>query len=419
MVLRGGYGIYYTRATGQPFIQLAAAPPFALVRLLQGLPNASASFANPFGPELTFPQFPAYSPTTQRSVSFIDQAYRPPATQQFSLNLQTELGHNFMLEVGYVGARGTHQILNRSLNQAGLASSSNPIRGETTNTVANIPKRVPIEGFTAAGLNDIDSTGSSWYHGLDVSLTKRLSNGLQFLAAYTFAHAYSTTARSTGAAGVSGITGNQVDDRSNYGLSDFDRVHRFVLSYLYELPRPQRFNSFWNTVLGGWAVAGVTTIQSGQPLTLNGTNANNVFGIQSDRAQLAPGCSYADLTTRGSVSGTKLNNYFNTGCIMRNAGAPVWPIVGSDGVATGFGDSGVGIVFGPGQNNSDIAIIKRTSLARVRENANVEFRSEFFNAFNTPQFGNPGTNVSSATFGVISSTSVNPRIVQFALKFNF
>jgi hypothetical protein len=420
MVLRGGYGIYYTRATGQPFIQLAAAPPFALVRQLSGGQNASASFANPFGPDLTFPEFPAYSPTTQRSVSFIDQAYRPPVTQQFSLNLQTELGRNFMLEVGYVGARGTHQILNRSLNQAGLASPSNPIRGQTTNTVANIALRVPIEGFTAAGLNDIDSTGSSWYHGLDVSLTKRLANGLQFLAAYTFAHAYSTTGRSTGASGTSGITGNQADDRSNYGLSDFDRVHRFVLSYLYQLPRPQRFNSFWNTVLGGWAVAGVTTIQSGLPLTLTGTNASNVFGIQTDRAQLAAGCSYADLTTRGSISGAKLNNYFNKGCIMRDsAGAAVWPIVGSDGVATGFGHSGVGIVFGPGQNNSDVAIIKRTSLGRLRENANIEFRSEFFNAFNTPQFSNPGTNVSSATFGVISSTAVNPRIIQFALKLNF
>jgi hypothetical protein len=218
---------------------------------------------------------------------------------------------------------------------------------------------------------------------------------------------------------VSGITGNQADDRSNYGLSDFDRVHRFVLSYFYELPRPHKSGSFWNGLLGGWALAGVTTIQSGLPLTLTGTNANNVFGIQSDRAQLAPGCSYSTLVTSGSVTG-KLNNYFNKGCILRNAaGAAIWPIVGSDGIATGFGNSGVGIAFGPDQNNSDIAIIKRTSLGRLRENANFEFRSEFFNAFNTPQFSNPSTNVSSATFGVISSTSVNPRIIQFALKFNF
>src|SRR5205085_5308628 len=170
-------------------------PPFALLRQLQGAPNAAASFANPFGPDLTFPQFPAYSPTTQRSISFIDQAYRPPVTQQFSLNLQTDLGHDLLLEVGYVGTRGTHQIQNRSPNQALLASASKPIRGQTTNTVANIPQRVPFLGFTAPGLNDIDSSASSWYHGLDASLTKRLTKGLQFLAAYTFSHAYSTTGR--------------------------------------------------------------------------------------------------------------------------------------------------------------------------------------------------------------------------------
>ena len=419
MVLRGGYGIYYTRATGQPFIQLAAAPPFALLRQLQGAPNAAASFANPFGPDLTFPQFPAYSPTTQRSISFIDQGYRPPVTQQFSLNLQTELGHDFLLEVGYVGTRGTHQIQNRSPNQALLASVSNPIRGQTTNTVANIAQRVPFLGFTAPGLNDIDSSASSWYHGLDASLTKRLSKGLQFLAAYTFSHAYSTTGRSTTAGGTSGIAGNQNDFKANYGRSDFNREHRLVLSYLYELPRPQRFHAVINNLLGGWAVAGVTTLQSGAPLSLTGTNSNNVFGITTDRAQLAPGCSYADLTTSGTVH-DKLSNYFNKSCILRNgAGTAIWTVVGDDARATAFGNSGVGIVSGPDQRNFDLVLIKRTSLRVLREGANLEFRSEFFNAFNTTQFSNPATSVSSATFGVVSSTAVNPRIIQFALKLNF
>jgi hypothetical protein len=419
MVLRGGYGIYQTRATGQPFIQLAAAPPFALLRQLQGVPNAAASFANPFGPDLTFPQFPAYSPTTQRSISFIDQGYRPPITQQFSLNLQTELARDLMLEVGYVGTRGTHQIMNRSLNQARLASTANPIRGVTTNTVANIPQRVPILGFTAPGLNSIDSSASSWYHGLETSLTKRLSKGLQFLAAYTFAKSYSTTARSTAAGGTSGIFGNQNDARANYGLSEFNRVQRFVVSYLYELPRLNAANAFAKQLLSGWAIAGVTTFQSGLPLTLTGTNSNNVYGITNDRAALAAGCTYKQLVTPGSVD-SKLGNYFNNSCILRNAaGAAIWPIVGDDNRATGFGNSGVGIVFGPDQRNFDLVLIKRTALKALGESANVEFRSEFFNAFNTPQFSVPGTNVSAATFGVISSTAVNPRVIQFALKLNF
>jgi hypothetical protein len=419
MVLRGGYGMYHTRATGQPFLQLAAAPPFALVRQLVGVPNAAASFANPFGPDLTFPQFPAYSPTTQRTLTFVGQDYRPPVTQQFSLNLQTELSRDLLFEVGYVGARGTHQILNWSSNQALLASPANPVRGETTNTVANIAKRVPILGITAPGLTTIDSSASSWYHGLETSLTKRLSNGLQFLLSYTFSHAYSTTGASTGATGTGSVYGNQKNMRDNYGRSDFNREHRLVASYLYQLPSPKQLHVFVNTLLGGWSVAGVTTIQSGAPLRFTGTNVNNLFGITNDRAQLAPDCTYADLPTSGSTQ-SRLTNYFNKSCILRNAaGSAIWPVVGDDGKATAFGTSGVGIVTGPGQNNTDLVIIKRTSLDRLREGANVEFRTEFFNAFNTPQFSSPSTNVSSSTFGVISSTSVNPRIMQFALKLNF
>ena len=418
-LLRGGYGIYHTRATGQPFIQLAAVPPFALLRQLQGVPNAAASFANPFGPAQVFPQFPAYSPTTLRSASFIDQAYRPPVTQQFSLNLQRELGRDFLLEAGYVGSRGTHQIMNHSLNQAIFASPGNPIRGLTTNTVANIGQRVPIPGFTAPGLNDIDSSASSWYHGLEASLTKRMSRGLQFLAGYTFAHAYSTSARSTGAGGVSGISGNQNEKRANYGLSEFNREQRFVASFLYQLPKPRKGNALFDSLLGGWMVSGVATFQSGLPMTLTGTNSNNMAGITGDRAQLAPGCTYHELSPSVAVD-TKLGDYFNKGCILRSAaGTAMWPVAGSDGIATAFGNSGVGIVSGPDQRNFDLAVIKRTRIRPLGEGGNLEFRAEFFNAFNTPQFNGPAASVSSSTFGVISSTAVNPRIVQLALKLNF
>jgi hypothetical protein len=161
------------------------------------------------------------------------------------------------------------------------------------------------------------------------------------------------------------------------------------------------------------------TLQSGLPLTLTGTNGSNIAGITSDRAQMAPGCTYQDLSTSGSVD-SKLNGYFNRNCIYRNAaGAAIWPAIGNDGVATAFGNSGVGIVFGPDQRNFDLSAIKRIRVRPLGEASNLEFRAEFFNAFNTAQFSSPGTNVSAATFGVISSTSVSPRIVQMALKLNF
>ncbi len=425
MVLRGGYGIYHTRATGQAFLQLATGQPFAALRLLVFPPNAS--FADPFLPEPTLPAFTPYSPTTQVSISLIDPDYRPPITQQYSLNLQTDLGHNFLLETGYVGTRGTHLIYRRSLNQAGLASPANPIRGVTTNTLANIPLRVPIRGFTPTGLADIDSSANSRYDSLEASVTKRLSKGLQFLAAYTFAHAYSD-AFVTDASGF-GFSGNQNNRRANYGRDVFaNREHRFVLSYVYQLPGPKRFNSIVNNLLGGWSVAGVTTIQSGLPLSLFGTNGRNVFGVTGDRAQLAAGCTHANLATSGSIQ-SRLDGYFNANCIDRNPppagappgtpGSPRWPVIGNDGVGTDFGNSGVGIVTGPGQNNSDFAIIKRTPIRLLGEGGNIEFRTEFFNVFNHPQFGNPDSSVTLPTFGVISTTSVNARIIQFGLKVNF
>jgi Carboxypeptidase regulatory-like domain/TonB dependent receptor len=426
MVLRGGYGIYHTRATGQAFLQLATARPFAALRQFQGAPNATATIANPFQPEPVLPAFVPYSPTTALTTSLVVPDYRPPKTQQYNLNLQVDLGGNYLVEAGYVGTRGSNLVFSHSLNQAQLASPSNPIRGVTTNTVANVPLRVPIRGFTATGLNAIDSSAISRYDSLQLSLTKRFSDGLQFLAAYTFAHAYSDAAANTSAAGTGGIAGNQNDRRATYGRTDFNREHRFVLSYVYDFPKPKQFNSVVNNLLGGWSLAGVTTIQSGVPLSLTGTNGQNAFGITTDRVQLAAGCTHANLVTSGSTT-SRLggasggSGYFNRVCVnglLPVGGAPVWPLI-EPGGGRDFGNSGVGIVIGPGQNNSDIAIIKRTPLRFINESANVEFRTELFNAFNHPQFGNPGTNASQATYGVISTTSVNPRIIQFGLKLNF
>ncbi len=417
LTLRGGYGIYYTRTHGQPFIRLAFTPPFAQLRISTGVPNALASFANPFPqpipPLSSFPFFPSYSPTTALNLATLAPDYRPPITQQYSLNLQTEIAKDFLLEVGYVGTRGTHLIRARSLNQASLASSSRPIRGVTTNTVANIAQRVPFLGFIPTGIHQTETAGESRYNGLEVSLTKRLSKGLSLLASYTWSKSLDTDGASIAGVNAGNLTiGDQNNPRDRYGPSDFNRAHRLVLSYVYELPFFANRGGLTGKLLGGWAVAGVTVFQSGLPLTIFGANGNNLFGITDNRAQLAQGCTHNQVVTPGSVT-DKMNNYFNRTCFTS------FPVIGDDGRGTGFGNSGVGIVRGPDQRNFDLAVIKRTRMGWPTEISNLEFRAEFFNAFNTPQFANPAASFTAATFGQITSTSVSPRIMQLALKLNF
>src|SRR5262249_29625714 len=182
-VLRGGYGVSHSRYTGQPFIQLLTAPPFAQIRQLVGPANAAASNEVPFDLNVpTFPAFVPYSPATQNTITVFDPHFRPPILQEYSLGVQTELAHGLILETSYSGARGLHIIRERSINQADLASPSNPIRGETTNTVANIPLRVPFQGWNSANMLQIESSGASWYNALLVSLSKQFSRGLQVQA---------------------------------------------------------------------------------------------------------------------------------------------------------------------------------------------------------------------------------------------
>lgn len=416
VVLRGGYGLFYTRTTGQPFLQLLAVPPYGLIRVQQVQPlNA------PFQPVPQFPTFLPYSPTTALTPTTFAANFRPPIVQEYSLNLQSELLRGLVLEVGYEGSRGTHLLQQRLFNQALSASTSNPIRGETENLLSNIALRAPLLGFANDAGTIIDAEGTSWYNGLNASLKKRFSHGLQFLASYTWDR--SLTADNGYSTGPNGglPTGNQNDPRARYGPDGFVRPQRFVLSYQYDLPGPANKSSLKGRTLGGWGVAGVTTIQAGQFMTITEQNFTNAFGIdapQQDRPEMAPGCTNAQLATHGSVA-SRLDSFLNAACIT----SP--PVITSDG-GTDFGNIGVGAVRGPAQNNFDIAVLKST---RLTERFGLDFRAEFFNAFNKPQFANPsnlnagvafsGAFIPDPTFGQILSTSVNPRLIQFALKLNF
>ncbi|MDX2030072.1 MAG: TonB-dependent receptor [Blastocatellia bacterium] len=421
IVLRGGYGMYYGHLIGQQVVQEAFIPPFAESRAPSGVLNAASTLDKPFPatPAASdYPKFPIYSPTTAITTRTLDKNLRSSITQHFSLNAQTRLAKDYLVEIGYVGARGTKLLRTRSLNQALLASAASPIRGATTNTVANIQQRVPFQGWAAGSIQNIESGGASWYNGLEASVNKRFSRGLQFLASYTWSKALDTDGGNLDgtSVGVANTLGNQNNPQLRYGQTNFHRPHRFVISYVYELPGPTDRNSLPGRVLGGWSLSGVTTIQTGQTLSLTGINNNNVFGITGDFAPLTASCAHSQLVASGAVK-DKLGSYFNASCIQRNAaGAAAWPIIGDDGRATSFGSAGAGIVRGPGQNNFDLALLKRTT---IRESVNAEFRAEFFNAFNTPQFGLPVTSVTNPAFGTITTTSVNPRVIQLALKLNF
>lgn len=413
-VLRGGYGMYFTRSTGQLYLQLIAVPPFSSFRVL--LPSFGKTAADPFDPVPTFPDFTslAYSPSTALAPQVFSAQYRPSVVQEYSTGLQTELARDLVLEIGYNGARGTKLAEERAFNQA-LDATVTPIRGQTDNTLANLQLRLPFQGFSPGAI-ELQTQGSSWYNALEVSLNKRFSHGLQLLASYTWARSLTdASGSSTGIGQGANLIGDQNNPQARYGPDGFIRPNRVVVSYLYEIPGPRTKNSAAGRLLSGWGVSGVTTIQSGRRLTITTVDNNNAFGITGAGlnpipAQLVDGCTASQLVTSGSTAG-KLSNYFNAACLTTP------PVISADG-ATAFGNAGAGIVSGPGQVNFDFSIRKRTAWGST-EARNVEFRAEFFNLFNHAQFGDPQTTFGLPNFGVISSTIVSPRVIQLALKFNF
>jgi hypothetical protein len=417
LVLRAGYGIYYSAVTGNSEFQSVPSLPWADIRIFTPPNNGGSSFAQPFEePIPAVTDFPFYQPYTPSSdIDFIatQQKARPGITQEYTLNLQHQIANDLLMQIAYVGSSANHLIYSHSINQAENASATNPIRGQTTNTLANLSLRVPYEGFDPAQFLEQGSEGRSNYNALELTVKKNMSHGLQFLAAYTWSKTMATGASTVvGSTFGGGAVGDQNNLYADYGQADFSRPNRLIVSAIYKLPTLNQGAAAIKTILRGWQLQGVATFQSGTPMTFTNSDSSNIDGTMSDHAYInyaQEGCSNVRLP--GSVK-SRLTEFFNTSCFSNP------PTVSADG-GTGFGNARASMLQGPGQHNFDLAFAKITPIAGS-ESVNLEFRAEFFNAFNSSQFSNPDTAYSDgAAFGVITATSVAPRIGQLALKLHF
>jgi hypothetical protein len=426
--VRGGSGWFYDVVFGNAWLQtLNTTPPNAAVLSYSGATNALATNAVPFNPPVAPGSFDGFirTPTSAVTQRGVDPNIVTPLTMNWNLNLQYAVTSTWTVEVGYLGSRGLRIISPELYNIPQLASPANPINCGgpsgciTINTSANAGQRVPVLGLTPGGAQMASNIGDSNYNSIQAVIRKR-ARRFQFQAAYTYGQSFSDLVGAAIGGGV-GLATNSNDPGNRaqqYGPSDFNRPQRLVINYSYQLPDVYHNRGFAGHALSGWTVSGVTTVQSGVALTITDTRGGIIYGsVGVSRAQMCPGYTYQDIPTSGGVE-NRLNGYANINVFCA---VPVVGQVNGTGGGTGYGNTGRGILRGPGQNNWDFAIAKRTRVGGLREDAYLEFRSEFFNAFNHPQFSNPAaTNVAApATFGVITTTSVGPRIIQLALRYAF
>ncbi len=446
--IRGGYGIYYVRISNQTLLQLLTAAPFFQ---LSAIVNPGTPTSNPF-PALPlpsqfpiFPNFPTFSGfTASGSPSFtggslialnpFQRNMRTPYAEQFNFSIQRQLPANFALELGYAGSEGVRLLDSLQENQAFLASPQNPIRGLTADSAKNASARVSVVGLSTTGLNEVTAAGHSAYHAFVTTLSRRLSTSF-IQVSYTYSKSIdNNSGATTQDLGSSG--GNNLDPADQRGLSDFDRPHRFVATYSHALPGPS--HGLLRTVLGGWNLAGTTTLQSSLPINFLCTcGSTNVDGITStlypellgNISDIFVSNNWRNFTSPGtsafqpgivSVVPTVPQGGVLTGLNVLSAPGPNNYPVGGPGtgnVAQPFGDMGRNPnLRGPFQSLWDMALIKDF---KVFENAGFELRGEAFNVFNHPIFSSPNSNVGSAQFGRISSTITAPRILQVAVKITF
>jgi len=415
-LVTAAYGIFYDpyyTGQGGPLQTPISAPPYLLTSQI----NGPQSFANPY--EGIAP--PVNGFVYPMTLLTLDPNLRLPYAQDWNLNVQLSFGRDWLFQAGYIGTKGTRlprfvegnpTVYDPDLSPAENGQLSDQRRLYSGCTVAE--PAAPCT-FSSAGL--ISGIANSTYNALQASLRKRFSDGISFLASYTFSKTLDdastfniTGSASQSTAGENDLAQNPFDLAAEHGRSMFDARHRFVLSYQWNLPWFSKPENWYGHILGNWQVNGITTLMSNTPFTVYDSSnpsaqggAPEITGFYSARPNLVGNPNSGSCQQNGvSVPIRTASCWFNTSAF---AHAPPGQ----------FGDVGRGTMLGPAYQQWDFSAIKTIP---IHESMNLQFRAEFFNIFNNVNFRLPDNDIDSPNFGFIQAAQPG-RIVQLALKFLF
>ncbi len=395
--IRGGFGMFYdttqVAVADIPFISNPFVYNLALIDPAGPFSNPYQGITDPFPAPATSPNaaFPAFS--NFMTYDPFHLKYQTPVTYAYNLTTERQVTENWLVRLGYVGSHGSHGLevweLNPSVYIPGSSLSPNARRF-----------------FPGIGnITDLVHDVNSFYNSLQVSVQRRFSHGLSVDANYTWSKSLDDLPQA--AAVNTAIVSPTIPwympnfHRLEYGPSDWDRTNIFVTSYVWDLPKLRGSNQVVRAVLGNWENTGIVSWQSGSPFTVLSAFDQSKTNLRRDRA-VVTGNPYGD-DACASLPGVPCQNWLNPASFSQ-------PAVGT------FGNASKGEFRGPKYFNFDTGVYKNFPFAQRYV---MQFRGEFFNAFNDTEFSNPNATLGGGGFGAITSQFNSPRVIQFALKLNF
>jgi outer membrane receptor protein involved in Fe transport len=429
VVLRGGWGIYYERTGASYKRDLQLSAPYFFYQNVPSPVDMADPYprlnVNPFEVPLSVrierdvngaprwlradgTPFPATSPFSAKSNTFIDPLLRTPYLQQWTTNVQYELREGLLLEAGYVGSRGTG-LLGKINLAVPIDPRVTPVNGFTDiydklGRVINPDFFVPTEflGLNRnGGFQQLTNIGRSTYHSLQSKVRARFRRAVVANVAYTLSRSMDTLSADGGL-----IEHDPRKPEDNFGPSDYDRTHRLTTSFIVSLPGVGRSGSLVSAVTRDWSVSGIFTYQSGTPFSVIGNPTRNAFFAQvaRPRVSFAPGKNVDDAVMSGPVQ-DRLNNYFDVTAFQDSLDQ--------------WGNTGRNILRGPSQAQVDLTLARTLALMGRQR---IEVRWEVYNLLNMPVFANPASTFAAngyGTAGRITSTIGGPRTMQLAARFLF